>query len=116
MVYCALFPRGDEALEFLEPVLNENQGCLWLCLWLQNREMGMFEIAEWMVEKGTSTAIEKARSGPEPKRQPGQHHNPACLKTVNRAIEIDLRPYLRSSLRKRLRLRAHGGIEKAKYV
>jgi transposase/5S rRNA maturation endonuclease (ribonuclease M5) len=63
---------------------------------LQNREMGMFEVAEWMVEKGISTAIEKAPSGSEPKWQPGQHPNPACPKPVNRAIEIDLRPYLRS--------------------
>jgi transposase/5S rRNA maturation endonuclease (ribonuclease M5) len=63
---------------------------------LQNREMGMFEVAEWMVEKGISTAIPQAPSASDPKRQPGQDHNPVCPKPVNRAIEVDLRRYLRS--------------------
>jgi transposase len=60
---------------------------------LQNRDMGMFEVAEWMVEKGISTAIQQAPSGSEPKREPGQDHHPV---SVNRAIEIDLRRYLHS--------------------
>jgi transposase len=63
---------------------------------LQNRDMGMFEVAKWMVEQGISTAIQKAPSASDPKPQSGQDHNPVCPKPVNRAIEVDLRRYLRS--------------------
>jgi transposase/5S rRNA maturation endonuclease (ribonuclease M5) len=77
--------KGGGIIQFCREMLRQ-----------QNREMSMFEVAEWMVEKGISTAIQQAPSGSDPKGQPGQDHGPECPIPVNRAIEVDLRRYLRS--------------------
>ncbi len=62
----------------------------------QNREMGMFEVAEWMVDKGISTAMPQPPSASDPKRQESPSSCPVCPNPVKRAIEVDLRRYLRS--------------------
>jgi 5S rRNA maturation endonuclease (ribonuclease M5) len=63
---------------------------------LQNREMGMFEVAEWMVENGISTAIPQAPSASDQNGQPGPDNRPTCHNPANPAIKVDLRRYLRS--------------------
>jgi transposase/5S rRNA maturation endonuclease (ribonuclease M5) len=62
----------------------------------QNREMGMLEVAAWMVDKGISTLMPQAPHASDPKPQPGPESRPAGSNPVNRAIEVDLRRYLRS--------------------
>jgi 5S rRNA maturation endonuclease (ribonuclease M5) len=54
----------------------------------QGREMTMFETAQWMVAEGISTAK------PETFRAHGER-KPAASNHTNRAIEVDLRRYLR---------------------
>jgi|WetSurMetagenome_2_1015567.scaffolds.fasta_scaffold20914_2 transposase len=70
--------KGGGIIQFCRDMLRQ-----------QNREMGMYEVAAWMVEKGISTTIQQLPSCSDPQRHPGP--NPA-----NRAIEVDLRRYLRS--------------------
>jgi len=55
----------------------------------QGRELSMFEVAQWMLAAGISVAHTDA------KRQIRQAGPPAASQ-VNRAIEVDLRPFLRS--------------------
>ena len=62
----------------------------------QNREMGMLEVAAWMVDKGISALMPQAPRTCNPKPQPGPDSRPAGSSPVNRAIEVDLRRYLRS--------------------
>ncbi len=76
--------KGGGIIQFCREMLRQ-----------QNRDMGMFEVAEWMVEKGISTAIQQARPAADPKRPPVPEHGPVGPHPVNRAIEIDLRRYLR---------------------
>jgi DNA primase len=62
-------------------------------LHLENREMTMHEVAQWMVSKGISMVDPKAsRTGDQP--QPLEQTRQSI--SVNRAIDIDLRPFLRS--------------------
>ena len=77
--------KGGGIIQFCREMLRQ-----------QNREMGMFEVAEWMVETGISTAIRQAPSGSDPKGLPGPDNRPVCPNPANRAIEVDLRRYLRS--------------------
>jgi transposase/5S rRNA maturation endonuclease (ribonuclease M5) len=63
---------------------------------LRNREMGMFQVAAWMVETGISTPIPKAPSASALEPQSGLDQRPAGSNPANRAIEVDLRRYLRS--------------------
>lgn len=78
--------KGGGIIQFCREMLRQ-----------QNREMGMFEVAEWMVAKGISTAaIQQAPSSSDPRRHPGPGNRPVCLNPANRAIEVDLRRYLRS--------------------
>lgn len=62
----------------------------------QGREMTMFEVAQWMVAEGISTAKPETRSARAEQRQPGATDQPAFSNHTNRAIEVDLRRYLRS--------------------
>jgi len=60
---------------------------------LQSREMTMNEVAQWMVSEGISTVNKQGTSiieltSTKPAKQP--------LNPVNRAIDVDLRPYLRT--------------------
>jgi 5S rRNA maturation endonuclease (ribonuclease M5) len=77
--------KGGGIIQFCRDMLRQ-----------QNREMGMFEVAAWMVEKGISTTIQQAPSAPDPKRQSSPDSRPVCSNPANRAIEVDLRRYLRS--------------------
>ena len=77
--------KGGGIIQFCREMLQQ-----------QNREMGMFEVAGWMVEKGISTAIPQAPSASDPKGQPGTAVCPACSNPANFAIKVDLRRYLRS--------------------
>lgn len=73
--------KGGGIIQFCRDMLRQ-----------QNREMGMFEVAEWMVEKGISTASQQAPSEPKPQAGPGR---PGASRPANHAIEVDLRRYLR---------------------
>ncbi len=75
--------KGGGIIQFCREMLRQ-----------QNREMGMFEVAEWMVEKGISVASQQAPS--EQKPQAGRDNRPVCPNPANRTIEVDLRRYLRS--------------------
>jgi transposase/5S rRNA maturation endonuclease (ribonuclease M5) len=55
----------------------------------QGRGMSMFEVAQWMISEGISIAQ------PDEKRRIRKAEPPASNQ-VNRAIEVDLRPFLRS--------------------
>lgn len=67
----------------------------------QGRQMSMSEVARWMLDEGISTASSQPGRGvnachrPEPDLV-GAPGGPAVLNNTNRAIEVDLRPYLRS--------------------
>jgi hypothetical protein len=58
--------------------------------------MTMFEVAEWMVAEGISTAMPQEPSVPDSKPHPGPDHRPMCSNPANRAIDVDLRRYLHS--------------------
>ena len=77
--------KGGGIIQFCREMLRQ-----------QNREMGMFEVAAWMVEKGISTTIQQAPSASDPRRHSGPDNRPACSNPANRVIEVDLRRYLRS--------------------
>jgi transposase len=62
------------------------------------REMTMLEVAQWMVDEGISMARIGPRQGAasgdgQPRAACGE---PAVVNHTNRAIQVDLRPYLRS--------------------
>jgi transposase/5S rRNA maturation endonuclease (ribonuclease M5) len=73
--------KGGGIMQFCREMLHQ-----------QNREMTMHEVAQWMVSKGISTL--------GPQVVPAVYQQPPPKQTgrpmVNRAIDIDLRPYLRS--------------------
>jgi len=77
--------KGGGIIQFCREMLRQ-----------QNREMGMFEVAGWMVEQGISTAIQQDAPDSDPKRQSGRDNHPVSPNPANRAIEVDLRRYLRS--------------------
>ena len=62
-------------------------------LHLENREMTMQEVAQWMVCKGISTPNPQPSPAEEQQQPPKQPSRPMV---VNHAINIDLRPYLHS--------------------
>ena len=62
----------------------------------QGREMTMFEVAQWMVAEAISTAKPQTQSADTGQRQPRAAGGPAVINHTNRAIEVDLRRYLRS--------------------
>jgi DNA primase len=55
----------------------------------QGREMSMFEVARWMISAGISLA-------PTDEQRQLRKAEPPAANQVNRAIEVDLRPFLRS--------------------
>jgi transposase/5S rRNA maturation endonuclease (ribonuclease M5) len=60
---------------------------------LENREMTMQEVGQWMVAKGISMVNPQVVSAGDQQQPAKQTSHPI---SVNRAIDIDLRPYLRS--------------------
>jgi 5S rRNA maturation endonuclease (ribonuclease M5) len=60
-------------------------------LHLQNCDMTMHDVAQWMVSEGISSVNPPASPAIE---QPPPKQNEPSIKPVNRAIAIDLRPYL----------------------
>ena len=65
----------------------------------RGKEMTMLEVAQWMVAEGISTTRSRSRQGvavPEGQRQLRAADGPAVMNHTNRAIQVDLRPYLRS--------------------
>ena len=71
-------------------------------LHLENREMTMHEVAQWMISKGIST-LNPQPSKSEDQQQPSKQTSQPI--SVNRAIDIDLRPFLGSD---HLELRRRG--------
>jgi len=73
--------KGGGIIQFCREMLHQH-----------GREMSMFEVAEWMVVQGICTGV--------PQIPPAADTKPISRRTdttsANRAIEIDLRPYLRS--------------------
>jgi transposase/5S rRNA maturation endonuclease (ribonuclease M5) len=61
----------------------------------QGREMTMFEVAQWMVAEGISTAKPQTLIASNEQRQPRATGGAAFSNNTNRAIEVDLRRYLR---------------------
>jgi transposase len=63
---------------------------------MQGRQMSMFEVARWMEAEGISKALSAPRSACDCEPQSRAHGRPSTLNSTNRAVEVDLRPYLRS--------------------
>jgi transposase len=61
----------------------------------QGREMSMFEAAEWMVAQGICAGMPQIPQARETKPQPGPVSIPTHTASANRAIDVDLRRYLR---------------------
>ena len=59
-------------------------------------EMTMFEVARWMVAEGISTPSPQTLSACDGQPQPRAAGGPRMSNHTNRAIKVDLRPYLRS--------------------
>ena len=59
------------------------------------REMTMFEVAQWMVDEGISTAKSQTLIASEEQRRASATGGSAVSNDTNRAIKVDLRPYLR---------------------
>jgi transposase len=78
---------------------GEGGGIIQFCremLHQQGRAMSMFEVAEWMLAQGICQGMPPTPPAPDPKPQPGPVSRPTYSTSANRAIEIDLRRYLRS--------------------
>ena len=74
--------KGGGIIQFCREMLHQ-----------QGREMSMFETAEWMVAQGICTGM--PQTPPAPDQNPNQVRS-AADDSANRAIEVDLRRYLRS--------------------
>ena len=61
----------------------------------QGRAMSMFEAAEWMLAQGICRVMPRTSASPDPNVQTGQVSRPTDTASTNRAVEIDLRRYLR---------------------
>jgi 5S rRNA maturation endonuclease (ribonuclease M5) len=75
--------KGGGIMQFCREMLRQ-----------QGREMGMFEVAQWMVEVGISTVLPQTLSGRD--EQPEARAADRPQNHTNRAIKVDLRRYLRS--------------------
>jgi len=64
-------------------------------LYQQGREMSMFEAAEWMVAQGICAGMPQILQARETRPQPGPVSIPTHTTSANRAIDVDLRRYLR---------------------
>jgi 5S rRNA maturation endonuclease (ribonuclease M5) len=76
--------KGGGIIQFCREMLHQH-----------GREMSMFEVAEWMVAQGICTGIQKNPPAADPKQQPSLVSGLTNATSANRAIEIDLRRYLR---------------------
>ena len=76
--------KGGGIMQFCREMLHE-----------QGREMTMFETAQWMVAEGISTAKPGNFRAHGERRQPEATGHPLVSNHTNRAIEVDLRRYLR---------------------
>ena len=76
--------KGGGIIQFCRQMLHQ-----------QGREMSMFEVAEWMVAQGICVAMPRIPQAPETKPQPGPASIPTHTTSANRAIDVDLRRYLR---------------------
>jgi len=74
--------KGGGIMQFCREMLHQ-----------QNREMTMHEVAQWMVSEGISTLNPKPFPVQEQQQPPKQTGGPM---SVNRPIDIDLRPFLHS--------------------
>jgi len=70
--------KGGGIMQFCREMLRQ-----------QGREMSMFEVAQWMISTGISLAQTD-------EKQMIRKTEPPAANQVNRAIEVDLRPFLRS--------------------
>ncbi|WP_435051690.1 IS21 family transposase, partial [Desulfoferrobacter suflitae] len=77
--------KGGGIMQFCREMLRQ-----------QGREMTMFEVAQWMVEKRISTLIPQTPSGRDEHAKVQDTDRPKVSNHTNRAIEVDLRRYLRS--------------------
>ena len=80
--------RGGGIMQFCREMLRR-----------QGRQLSMFEVAQWMVAEGISTAASESGNGSsscDGQQKVRAASAPAVLNNTNRAIEVDLRPYLRS--------------------
>lgn len=62
----------------------------------QGREMTILEAAQWMIAEGISPATSQRGPGVIACEQKVQASGASAVLNTNRAIEVDLRPYLRS--------------------
>jgi transposase len=76
--------QGGGIMQFCREVLRR-----------QNRVMTMGEVAQWMVSEGISTAKPPTLSAGDQQPSPKPTSRPGLVNHTNRAIEIDLRRYLR---------------------
>jgi transposase len=76
--------KGGGIIQFCREMLHQ-----------QGREMSMFETSKWMVSQGICTAMEQTPPVPKPKPQPSPVSCQPYAASANRAIEVDLRRYLR---------------------
>jgi hypothetical protein len=77
--------KGGGIIQFCREMLHQ-----------QGREMSMFETAEWMVAQGICTGMPQTSPAADTKPQPSPVSRPTDTTSANRAIEIDLRRYLRA--------------------
>jgi transposase len=76
--------KGGGIIQFCREMLHQ-----------QGREMTMFEVAKWMVAQGICTGMGQTPPASDAKPQAGPVGRPTYTASANRAIEVDLRPYLR---------------------
>ena len=77
--------KGGGIIQFCREMLHQ-----------QGRALTMFDTAQWMVAQGICTGMPQTPPAPDPQPQPGPVSVRTCATSANGAIEIDLRPYLRS--------------------
>jgi transposase len=76
--------KGGGIIQFCREMLHQ-----------QGRAMSMFETAEWMVAQGICTGMPQTSPATGRKPPSGSVSSQTCAITANRAIEVDLRCYLR---------------------
>jgi transposase len=76
--------KGGGIIQFCREMLHQ-----------QGREMSMFDVAEWMLAQGICAGRAQIPPAPEPKLPSGAASRQTCTIAANRAIEVDLRRYLR---------------------
>lgn len=77
--------KGGGIIQFCREMLHQ-----------QGREMTMFQVAEWMLAQGICTGMTKIAPDPNSKPKPDPADRRISTIPANRAIEVDLRRYLRS--------------------